>query len=217
MDYGRPGIQEAVGAAITAAAGILPGPDVTQSLPQLGSGVKAEGAHVPGSPPRQMSQISHHQTQVTSPGIPSALLHGHYTAPPPTPPAQVMGQLSCLEVPTGPAQESAIYVNAKQFHRILKRRIARQPLEEAMRLTTKGRKPYLHESRHNHAMRRPRGPGGRFLTAEEVAEMKNREHAAEGEEEDAKAGSMTTKRKLDVALAGPNKKAKDNGNAEGDS
>jgi hypothetical protein len=75
-------------------------------------------------------------------------------------------------------EESPLYVNAKQFHRILKRRVARQKLEEQLRLTSKGRKPYLHESRHNHAMRRPRGPGGRFLTADEVAAMEKK--AAEG-------------------------------------
>ncbi|EZF12174.1 hypothetical protein H112_06797 [Trichophyton rubrum D6] len=76
-----------------------------------------------------------------------------------------------LAPPGPPAEESPLYVNAKQFHRILKRRVARQKLEEQLRLTSKGRKPYLHESRHNHAMRRPRGPGGRFLTADEVAAM----------------------------------------------
>lgn len=74
--------------------------------------------------------------------------------------------------PVAPTEESPLYVNAKQFHRILKRRVARQKLEEELRLASKERKPYIHEIGHGkHATRRPGGAGGRFLTADEVTEL----------------------------------------------
>lgn len=117
---------------------------------------------------------------------------------------------------TGQSEESPLYVNAKQFHRILKRRLARQKLEEALRLTSKGRKPYLHESRHNHAMRRPRGPGGRFLTAEEVAAQEAKE--AQGEDGALTNGNHSAKRKagdVNGSRSGtPSKKTKKSDDAE---
>ena len=62
-----------------------------------------------------------------------------------------------------------IYVNSKQYSRILKRREARKKFyndNEDFLLCKKVK--YHHESRHKHAMNRKRGKGGRFLSKDDI-------------------------------------------------
>jgi len=147
--------------------GPAPLPSQVQSmqaqLPQRRMSQQIPGAHIAGSPemqhPQPVPSIAHAVPRPAS--------------GPPVPPSQ-QRQQSPEQV--GQADQSPQYVNAKQFHRILKRRMARQKLEGGKGLTSKGRKPYQHESRHNHAKRRPRGPGGRFLTASETAAMERQKN-----------------------------------------
>lgn len=147
--------------------------------------------------PTQMQQQRRMSTQISSPAMQQPQPVMNHGGPRPSVPAmtQQPQHQQSPELVAGGAQpeEAPLYVNAKQFHRILKRRLARQKLEDALRLTSKGRKPYLHESRHNHAMRRPRGPGGRFLTAEEVAAMDNAAAKGEGEDGNKENASMPSK------------------------
>jgi len=150
-------------------------------------------------PTRRMSHINSPAVQQQGPGMSAR-------APPPMAPQAQMPQ----QGQDGQAEDAPLYVNAKQFHRILKRRMARQKLEEALRLTSKARKPYLHESRHNHAMRRPRGPGGRFLTSDEVSALEKKA-AEEGVPVDYSAVADTNpkgKRKAGTSTGSASKKVK---------
>ncbi|KJZ73646.1 hypothetical protein HIM_06979 [Hirsutella minnesotensis 3608] len=226
VPYGMPGIQAAAMAATAAASGsnypyMHSDPGMSQTSPRLaGDNSKKDTRQSPRM--NSMAQMpGRRMSQVTSPGVPAAPgIMGHGgpragVAAPQIPPGQAMQHPQSPEIPSGAAEESPLYVNAKQFHRILKRRVARQRLEEQLRLTSKGRKPYLHESRHNHAMRRPRGPGGRFLTADEVAAMERDAKGDDAGKTDGgdvtatkSADSAGTKRKSEAGSGSPNKKSK---------
>lgn len=81
-------------------------------------------------------------------------------------------QVLPLPVSNGSSEvKKAVLVNAKQYNRILKRRLTRQLIEDYFRSRPAVKTASLRDHGVSGCMRRPRGPGGRFLTPEEIRQM----------------------------------------------
>ncbi|GAB0492357.1 hypothetical protein MMPV_003619 [Pyropia vietnamensis] len=75
---------------------------------------------------------------------------------------------AAVSPPAGEESTPVLFVNPRQFLRIVKRRESRKKATGSdVTMYTPRKRKYLHESRHKHAVGRKRGPGGRFLSKEE--------------------------------------------------
>ncbi|XP_050224344.1 nuclear transcription factor Y subunit A-7 isoform X3 [Mercurialis annua] len=158
------------------------------TIPQLGSThtMAAGAAAYPYPDPYYRSIFAPYDTQAYPPqpygGQPMVHL-------------QLMGiQQAGVPLPSD-AVEEPVFVNAKQYHGILRRRQSRAKAESENK-AIKSRKPYLHESRHQHALRRARGLGGRFLNAKK---NEHQEHNGKASDEKSQSNINLNSDKNDIA------------------
>ncbi|GAA0155688.1 DNA-binding transcription factor [Lithospermum erythrorhizon] len=147
--------------------GVSPG-NVVPNLPyvtpqQVGAGNAMTPAAFPYPDPYYRSMFAPYDTQAypTQPYPAQPMVH-----------LQLMGIQQAGVPLVSDTVEEPVFVNAKQYHGILRRRQSRAKAESENKLR-KSRKPYLHESRHQHALRRARGTGGRFLNAKKDEGQQN--------------------------------------------
>lgn len=139
---------------------------------------------------------------------PEPYYHGLLSTYGPLSMPQMMGVASPrVPLPLDLTQDEPIYVNAKQYNAILRRRQYRAKLE-AQNKVSKNRKPYLHESRHLHALKRARGSGGRFLNMKKLAESAL--NATRSEQDVSRSSRLqTTTKMLESELYHPTEEYKE--------
>ena len=96
-----------------------------------------------------------------------------------------------------------IYINGKQYHRIMKRREVRKKINEAIQMNKNKldkNKKYHHESRHRHAMNRERGKGGRFVSKKKLEIENNDKNKEDKENKENKENTDNEKNKNDIII-----------------